>query len=188
MCVCQTFSRSQQREILMPCEVPQGPWEKIGADFFQFKSTNYLMITDYYSQFPIIRRMNNTTTIAPTDLMKQIFSEYGIPKMAKSDRRIQLSLKEFKAFASQYCFDHLTSNLRYPQEQWHDRMNGTDSEAVPEEIHGTRTWFLPSYINLQGNTTLKQPANPTIATEWKEIQAVLPTRSLMQYNHRHIVR
>ena len=32
--VCQTFSRTQQTEIWMLHKVPQGPWEKIGADVF----------------------------------------------------------------------------------------------------------------------------------------------------------
>ena len=68
--VCQTFSRIQQTEILMPHEVPQEPWEKIGADFFQFESTNYLLIADYYSQFPIIRRMMSTMSNATIDMMK----------------------------------------------------------------------------------------------------------------------
>ena len=35
---------------------PQGPWEKMGTDFFEFESTNYLLIADYYTQFPIIRK------------------------------------------------------------------------------------------------------------------------------------
>ena len=43
--VCLTFSWSQQRENLMQHEVQQRPWEKIGADFFEFESTNYLLIT-----------------------------------------------------------------------------------------------------------------------------------------------
>ena len=45
--VRQTFSRSQQRETLLPHEVPQGPWEKLRIDFFEFQSTTYLLIADY---------------------------------------------------------------------------------------------------------------------------------------------
>ena len=45
--VRQTFSRSQQRETLLPHEVPQGPWEKLGIEIFEFQSTTYLLIADY---------------------------------------------------------------------------------------------------------------------------------------------
>ncbi|PFX19142.1 Retrovirus-related Pol polyprotein from transposon 17.6 [Stylophora pistillata] len=47
--VCQTFSRRQQRETMLPHEVPWGPWKKLRIDFFEFQSTTYLLIADYYS-------------------------------------------------------------------------------------------------------------------------------------------
>ena len=56
--VCQMFSRSQQRETLLPNEVPQGPWEKLGIDFFEFQSTTHLLIADYYSRFPVIQKVH----------------------------------------------------------------------------------------------------------------------------------
>ena len=70
----------------MPHEGLQGSWEKIGADLFEFESTNYLLIADYYSWFPIIRRIKSTMTSAITDVMKQVFTVYGIPKTMISDR------------------------------------------------------------------------------------------------------
>ena len=78
--VCQTFSKSQQRETLMPHEVPQGPWEKLAIDFFEFQSNGYLLIADYYSRFPVIRRVRSTTASATIDILNQVFSEYGVPK------------------------------------------------------------------------------------------------------------
>ena len=56
--VCQMFSRSQQRETLLPNEVPQGPWEKLGIDFFEFQSTTHLLIADYYGRFPVIQKVH----------------------------------------------------------------------------------------------------------------------------------
>lgn len=48
--VRQTFSKSQQRETLMPHEVPQGPWENLATDFFEFHSNSYLLIADFLQQ------------------------------------------------------------------------------------------------------------------------------------------
>ena len=73
--VCQTFSRSQQRETLLPHEVPQGPW--LGIDFLEFQSTTYLLIADYYSGFPVIRKVCSTNASATNETLKQGFSEYG---------------------------------------------------------------------------------------------------------------
>ena len=51
--VCQTFSKSQQRETLMSHEVAQGPWEKLAIDFFEFQSNSYIFyITTAGSQSP----------------------------------------------------------------------------------------------------------------------------------------
>ena len=45
--VFQIFSKSQQQQNMMSHEVPQGPWNKIGGDIFDFEFTNYLLIADY---------------------------------------------------------------------------------------------------------------------------------------------
>ena len=58
--VCQTFSRSQQCETLLPHEVPQGSWEKLGIDFFEFQFITYLLVADYCSRFPVIRKVRST--------------------------------------------------------------------------------------------------------------------------------
>ena len=47
--------------------------------------------------------------------MKQVFSEYGVPKTVMSDRRAQFSSNKFNAFENQYYFDHTTLSPKYPQ-------------------------------------------------------------------------
>ena len=110
--MCQTFSRSQQRETLMPHE---GPWEKLGVDFFEFQSTTYLLIADYYSRFPVVRKVRSTNASATAKMLKQVLSEYGVPKTVMSANGPPFSSKEFAAFASQYHFHHIISSFCYPQ-------------------------------------------------------------------------
>ena len=78
--VCQIFSRSQQWETLIPREMLQRPWEKIGIDFIEFQLSNYLPITDWSNRFPVLRRIRSTTANATIGTMKQVFSEYGSAK------------------------------------------------------------------------------------------------------------
>ena len=74
------------------------------------------------------------------------------------------------------------------KQQQNDKTNSTDSDAVSEEMHGSRTSSLHGYAHLQGNTTLQQPTSTSRATELKKYRALLPTKSLMENAHRKIVR
>ena len=51
-------------------------------------------------------------------------------------------------------------------------MNCTDIEAVPEEMHDSRTQSLPSYAHLQNDTTLQLPTSTSRASEWKVIWGI----------------
>ncbi|PFX13811.1 Retrovirus-related Pol polyprotein from transposon opus [Stylophora pistillata] len=63
--VCLTFSRSQQSETLLPHEVPQGPWERLGIDFFEFQSTTYLLIAATTVGFPLSGKYEAPTRALP---------------------------------------------------------------------------------------------------------------------------
>ena len=49
------------------------------------------MIADYYSRFPVIRRVRSTTASATINILKQIFSEYGVPKAVMSEKGPQFA-------------------------------------------------------------------------------------------------
>ena len=48
--VCLTHRDSNAKESLMPHEVPQGPYQKLGSDIFSFEGKNYLLTSCYYSR------------------------------------------------------------------------------------------------------------------------------------------
>ena len=45
--VCLKHHRENQKEPLLPHEVPQRPWKKLGADIFELSSNSYLVLADY---------------------------------------------------------------------------------------------------------------------------------------------
>ena len=55
--ICAKFARSQQKEMLQSVETPQTGWEQLGLDIFSLKGTQYLLTVDYFSQFPIVRKL-----------------------------------------------------------------------------------------------------------------------------------
>ncbi|XP_037782061.1 uncharacterized protein K02A2.6-like [Penaeus monodon] len=113
---CQETSRSQTKETLIPHELPTQPWQYVGTDLFHYGENDYLIVADYYSKFPIIRKMPiHVTSTAVIKALKNLFSEYGVPERVYSDNGRQYSSEEFVKFASNWEFEHITSSPHYPQ-------------------------------------------------------------------------
>ena len=79
--VCQEVGqRHNSIEPLQPHPIPGQPWSKLGSDIFYLKGDIYLILMDYYSNFPIIRNMYTRNTKEVCVVLNPIFSEYGLPK------------------------------------------------------------------------------------------------------------
>ena len=78
--VCQEFHSKQSKEPLIPTELPRRAWHTMRTDIFFFDDDEYLIIAEYYSKYPFVRRLprgqSNSKTVV--NLTKQIFSEQGI--------------------------------------------------------------------------------------------------------------
>ena len=42
---------------MMPHTVPDGPWQKIGMDYFNFDGKKFLLVIDYFSKFMYVEEM-----------------------------------------------------------------------------------------------------------------------------------
>ena len=98
---CQQHCPQEPRQPLKPTPAPERPWQHISADFFSFDGFDYLVIIDYYSRIPFIRRMppsqfNAAKTIS---VLKELFSEHGIPEILRSDNGPQFTSHLFAEFA-----------------------------------------------------------------------------------------
>ncbi|UYV64657.1 K02A2.6-like, partial [Cordylochernes scorpioides] len=111
MCIEERTNRHQP---LIPSELPNCPWEKVGVDLFTLKGQNYLVIADYYSRYPEIARLEDMTSASIIVHCKSIFARHGIPLEVRSDNGPQFG-SLFKEFAHEYGFTHVTSSPRYPQ-------------------------------------------------------------------------
>ena len=57
--ICAKYARSQQKETLQSVETPQAGWEQLGLDIFSLKGTQYLLTVDYFSWFPVVRKLQS---------------------------------------------------------------------------------------------------------------------------------
>ena len=116
--MCQKHQRSQPVETLLQHEVPDGPWKKLGTDIFQFDGGDHIIVTDYFSKMPFVRRIavaHQATSQGITTYLRQLFSEHGIPDTVISDNGTPFASVEFKRFSNEYGFKHVTSSPKYPR-------------------------------------------------------------------------
>lgn len=107
--------RNNPAQPLMRSELPDRPWQKLGADMFTLDSTNYLLVVDYYSRYVEIARLTPTRSEDVVVHLKSMFSRHGIPEVLVSDNGPQFSSGHFAQFAVDYSFKHITSSPKFPQ-------------------------------------------------------------------------
>ena len=120
---CRTCQRTSPTptKLLLPLSLPDCPWERIGADLFEFMKTQYLLLVGYYSRWIKVTRLTSTSSQATIEKCKAIFATHIISEMLLSDNSPQFASAEFSKFTIDYGFTNITSSPRDP------RVNG---EAV----------------------------------------------------------
>ena len=79
---CQRHRPQEPRQLLKPTPPPERPWQLLGADFMTFDGSEYLVIIDYYSKMPIVRKMptSQCNSAKMITVLKELFAEHGIPE------------------------------------------------------------------------------------------------------------
>ena len=113
---CQKCIKRSQvaKEPLQPHDIPEGPWRKLGIDYFTFDGNSYVLICDYFSKFPFPYRAK-TSFWSLRDRLIDLFSIEGYPDEIVSDNRPPFQSKEFAKFLSGLGIKHTTSSPGYPR-------------------------------------------------------------------------
>ena len=92
---CQQHQRSNQREPLIPQEVPERPWVTVEADIceFYYRGRDHLLEVDYFSKYPEVVRLSSKNSEADIMAMKDMFARHGIPEKLIADKMPFNSLK-----------------------------------------------------------------------------------------------
>ena len=121
---CIEKKPTQRKEPLLPSELPDRPFQKVGVDLCEYKKESYLVMEDYYSRYLEILYLPHTTSQTVIGKLKTCFARYGIPNMVVSDNAQQFKSREFQKFSEEWNFNHVTSSPRFPQS------NGKAERAV----------------------------------------------------------
>ena len=123
---CQECTKQStlKREPMIPSSLPDFPWQIVGTDLFQHKGITYLLVVDYFSRYPEITKLTNTTSKGVIAALQSIFARHGIPEVLRSDNGPQYVSQEMTDFATLYGFVQVTSSPHYP------RSNGLAERTV----------------------------------------------------------
>ena len=116
--LCLKHSQAKRRPKPTPSfgqEIPAVPWTKLASDIFHFQNDSYLLIVDFTSRFPIVRKLTSMTAKHVASHFSQVFSEYGWPDTLLTDNGPCYAAKEFKQLMMNMSVNHITSSPHYPQ-------------------------------------------------------------------------
>ena len=202
---CLVTKPNNKREPLLPHTVPDGPWQKVGADYFDFDGTTYLLLIDYFSKFIYVEEMRTTTAKSTIKKLKTIFSIEGSPNIFFSDNAV-FNSAEFQQFSQDWNFEHITSSPNYPQsngqaeravQTMKQRMarckkDGSDWQQALQELRSTPIKDLPSPAEILHGRPARTvngqaPAYPVNMDEVKQKLELKQEQYAQNYNHRHRV-
>ena len=83
-------------------EMPLYPWIKLATDIFHFEGASYLLIVDYTSHYPVVRKLASMTGQHVASQFKLICSEYGWPETIVSDNGPCYTSESFTNLMSEY--------------------------------------------------------------------------------------
>ncbi len=111
---CSTYKPKNVKEPLMPHPIPDRPWEKLGADIFEFGGKNYLVVVDYHSKYPEVAKLDNKGANGVIKVLKQIMCRHGIPDTLCADN-MPFNSYEIHKWAKEWGFKIITSSPLYSQ-------------------------------------------------------------------------
>ena len=121
---CRESRPSQPSEPLIPTELPDRAWQRLGMDMFKSKGQDFLVVIDYHSRWIELKSCTTTTSAAIINHLKVMFATHGIPETVVSDNGPQFYASDFKRFTEEWGIRHITSSPHFHQ------ANGAAERAV----------------------------------------------------------
>ena len=114
---CTQFQAQNAAAPLTPMPNPSHPWQKCTTDIFTLEGIDYLIWCNFYSKMILIQHLpsGQSNTVKVVLLLKEMFSEHGIPKVLCSDNSPQYASAQFTEFCTSWGVTHETSSPHYQQ-------------------------------------------------------------------------
>lgn len=109
---CHSVKSSPAVAPLHPWVWPTRPWQRIHMDFAgPFKQKLYFIIVDAHSKWP---EMTTTSSEKTIEVLRRLFSRYGLPEQLVSDNGPQFTSDEFTRFTRSNGIKHIRTTPYHP--------------------------------------------------------------------------
>ena len=120
VCQCEAYTQFQSQNAaapLTPTPTQSCPWQMCATDIFALEGVDHLVVGNFYSKMIFVwclppSQSNGNKVVL---LLKEMFSEHGIPKVLCSDNGPQHASAQFADFCISWGITHKTSSPHYPQ-------------------------------------------------------------------------
>ncbi|XP_045764401.1 uncharacterized protein K02A2.6-like [Maniola jurtina] len=112
---CERYAPAPRREPMLPHDIPDVPWFKLGSDIFEYRKKYFLILVDYFSNFVEVTELNSINSKSIIKAMKEQFARHGIPNELLTDNFSAYVSSEFQAFLRAWDIKHVTSSPLYAQ-------------------------------------------------------------------------
>ena len=120
VCQCEACTQFQSQNAaapLTPTPTPSHPWQMCTTDIFMLEGIDHLVVGDFYSKMIFVQCLppGQSNANKVISLLKEMFSEHGIPKVLCSDNGPQYASAQFANFCIAWGISHKTSSPHYLQ-------------------------------------------------------------------------
>ena len=126
------LKRKQQKEPMLPREIPLLPWQHIGADIAEYEGKAYLVVVDYYSKY--IEALRGFTGLHGKKAghvikaLREMFSRHGYPETFTADNN-PFNSKEMDEYATICSFGIVHTSVQ--SVKWSSREGCRDCKGYP---------------------------------------------------------
>ena len=123
--------------MLQSVETPESRWEQLGLDIFSLRNMHYLLTVDYFSRFPIVRKLQSLHSMSVIKHLKEIFTEIGVPRYIVSNGGTQFTSQESKDFMKVGGIQHrVTSPTNAQSNEQAERFVQTIKNSLTKAMEG----------------------------------------------------
>ncbi|KAL2077680.1 hypothetical protein ACEWY4_027184 [Coilia grayii] len=162
---CRQWQKSPGLTKLHLWPWPTAPWQRIHIDFAgPFEGRTFFVVVDAHSKWPEVILMDSTSSAKTIEVLRGLFSHYGVPEVLVSDNGPQFTSEEFANFLTSNGIKHKRSA------PFHPATNGLAERSVQTFKHSLKASkgmasvqkrldaFLLQYRNTAHATTKETPA------------------------------
>ena len=177
---CQMYQASNIREPMIPHPTPALPWQNIATDIMTLYGHDYLVVVDYYSNYPEIERLKDTTASSVINKLKSILARHGRCQTLVSDNGPQYASKEFAKFAQEWDFKHITSSPHHQQGNGLAERTIRTLKQLMKKAKEEHTDPYASLLELR-NTPVRGHASPAQLLMSRRLRSAIPaTQKLLR--------